>query len=274
MDTKLVISCLAISTLLIGGCTHQQANKAQAGNGQSGPVSDGQGGGSPGNGFNNGGGSGGNSAGGGAGSGSGSNSAQNGSGGAGSGSVLSGGRGNNNGGGFGAGNTGAGNGSSQSGGRGSGSGSGGGGFGNGQNQGGFGSGSAYGGNTGNGGYTPADLRDPNSILAQRIIYFDYNQSGIRPEYRAILDAHGSLLADFPKLNVRLEGHADERGSREYNVALSERRAFSVRDYLTIKGVGANQTDIVGYGEEVPAVFGQGESSWSKNRRVEIIYAGE
>lgn len=140
-------------------------------------------------------------------------------------------------------------------------------------QGGFGSGSAFGGNT-KSSYTPADLRDSSSILAQRIIYFSYNQASIAPEFRQILDAHASLLKDFPDLNVRLEGHADERGSREYNVALSERRAFAVRDYLQIKGVQRGQTDVVGYGEEVPATFGHGEGAWSKNRRVEIIYAGE
>ncbi|MEZ5535043.1 MAG: peptidoglycan-associated lipoprotein Pal [Thiolinea sp.] len=137
----------------------------------------------------------------------------------------------------------------------------------------FGGGSAYGGNT-KSSYTPADLRDAASILAQRIIYFGYNQSGIEPQYREILDAHASLLRDFPQLNVRLEGHADERGSREYNVALSERRAYAVRDYMQVKGVNKGQMDVVGYGEEVPAVFGHGEGSWSKNRRVEIIYAGE
>ncbi|MEZ5450551.1 MAG: OmpA family protein [Thiolinea sp.] len=146
-------------------------------------------------------------------------------------------------------------------------------YGGGGQGGGFGGGGAYGGNT-KGSYTPADLRDPRSILAQRIIYFDYDQSTLRPEYRAILDAHGSLLADFPELNIRLEGHADERGSREYNVALSERRAYAVLDYLKIKGVKASQADVVGYGEEVPAAFGHGEGSWSKNRRVELIYAGE
>ncbi len=254
MNTKLIISCLAVSALSIGGCT-MQTNKPPSGSGQTGPVSNGQGGGST---YaqntgsvnqDNGSGSGGNSN---SGSGQNNNVAQgNGSGGLGSANNQNGSTNNV----YGSRTTGSGTGS------------------NGQNQGGFGSGSAYGGNT-KSSYTPADLRNPGSILAQRIIYFDYNQSGIKPQYRRILDAHGSLLADFPQLKVRLEGHADERGSREYNVALSERRAYSVRDYLRIKGVGAGQTDVVGYGEEVPATFGHGEGSWSKNRRVEIIYAGE
>lgn len=257
MNTKFIISCLAASALLIGGCSHQQANKPPPGNGPTGPVSDGQGGGSPGTGYGNNSNAGGskNAGNGGSGTaagsgsstqtgGSGLNVGQNGGSGSGVGNVFANGSGQGNNSAYG-----------------------------GQNQGGFGSGSAYGGNAGNG-YTPADLRDPNSILAQRIIYFEYNQAGIKPEYRRVLDAHGSLLTDFPQLKVRLEGHADERGSREYNVALSERRAFSVRDYLKIKGVNAGQTDIVGYGEEVPATFGHGENSWSRNRRVEIIYAGE
>ena len=138
--------------------------------------------------------------------------------------------------------------------------------GNGYNNGGY--------NNGNGQYTPADLRNPNSILAQRIIYFDFDSSNIRPEYQGVLDAHSSLLASYPNLRVRLEGHADERGSNAYNVALSERRGYSVFDYMQIKGVRSEQMDVIGYGEEVPAAFGHNEAAWSKNRRVEIKYAGE
>lgn len=251
MKIKLIISCMAVSAFLIGGCT-TQTNKPPPGTGHTGPVSNGQDGtgGQQYSGTGNGSGSAANS-----GNGTGSNVQGGGSGGLGSGTGN--GYGNNQ---NGTGGSGSGNGYGQNN-----AGS--------SNQGGFGSGSAYGGNT-KGSYTPADLRDPRSILAQRIIYFDYDKSSIRPEYRRILDAHGSLLADFPELNVRLEGHADERGSREYNVALSERRAYSVLDYLKIKGVRASQADIVGYGEEVPATFGHGENSWSRNRRVEIIYAGE
>jgi len=125
-----------------------------------------------------------------------------------------------------------------------------------------------------GSYAPSDLRNPGSILSQRTIYFDYDQSGIRAEFYPVLDAHAALLSAYPNLTIRLEGHADERGSREYNVALSEKRGYSVLDYLKIKGVGANQADVVGYGEEIPAAQGHTENSWSRNRRVEIIYAGE
>lgn len=141
-------------------------------------------------------------------------------------------------------------------------------YGNGYGNGGYGNG------TGSGQYTPADLRNPGSILAQRVIYFDFDSSNIRPEYMNVLNAHAGLLAAYPNLKVRLEGHADERGSREYNVALSERRGYSVLDYMQLKGVQANQADVIGYGEEIPADFGHNESAWSKNRRVEIKYAGE
>ena len=141
----------------------------------------------------------------------------------------------------------------------------------GQGQGGYGQGGA---GQGNSPYTPADLNDPSSVLAQRIIYFDYDQTSIRAEYLPVLQAHASLLSAYPNLRVRLEGHADERGSREYNVALSERRGYSVRDYMTARGLKNQQAEIVGYGEEVPASLGHGEKSWNENRRVEIIYVGE
>ena len=146
-----------------------------------------------------------------------------------------------------------------------------------------GTGGAYGNGYGNGGYgngagsgqyTPADLRNPGSILAQRVIYFDLDRSEIKPEYMSVLNAHAALLSAYPNLRVRLEGHADERGSREYNVALSERRGYSVLDYMQVKGTSSNQMEVIGYGEEVPAIFGHNESAWGKNRRVEIKYAGE
>lgn len=136
----------------------------------------------------------------------------------------------------------------------------------------YGYGPGYG--NGNGNYTPADLNNPGSILAQRVIYFDFDSANIRPEYMNVLNAHSALLTAYPNLRVRLEGHADERGSREYNVALSERRGYSVLDYMQVKGTRTTQMEVIGYGEEVPADFGHNEASWSKNRRVEIKYAGE
>lgn len=118
---------------------------------------------------------------------------------------------------------------------------------------------------------PAGLNDPNNLLSQRIIYFDYNKSSIRPEYMVILNTHAKLLAKYPNLNARLEGHADERGSREYNVALSEDRARSVKRLMGLHGARGSQMTILGYGEELPVVTGHNKQSWQKNRRVEIKY---
>ena len=126
---------------------------------------------------------------------------------------------------------------------------------------------------GSGNYDVTDLNDPASILSRRVIYFAYDQSTIEPEYFEILDAHSELLASNPNLTVRLEGHADERGSREYNVALSERRAQSVKQFMDLKGVGSEQSQTVAYGEELPVDSGHDEAAWSKNRRVEIKYIG-
>jgi len=119
--------------------------------------------------------------------------------------------------------------------------------------------------------TLAGLKDPNNLLSQRIIYFDYNQSSIRPEYMVLINTHAKLAAKFPQLKMRLEGHADERGSREYNVALSEQRASSVRRIMGTQGARSEQIRIIGYGEEIPVVRGHNQKSWQKNRRVEIKY---
>ncbi len=129
-------------------------------------------------------------------------------------------------------------------------------------------------NRGDSDITPAGLNDPNNLLSQRIIYFDYNRSTIRPEYMVLLNTHAKLLAKNPNLKVRLEGHADERGSREYNVALSEDRARSVKRLMGTQGARNSQMTILGYGEELPLVSGHNERSWQKNRRVEIKYLNQ
>ena len=117
----------------------------------------------------------------------------------------------------------------------------------------------------------AGLGDPNNLLSQRIIYFDYDRSEIRAEYMILINTHAKLLAKFPNLKMRLEGHADERGSREYNVALSEARAQSVKSIMGLQGALGGQMRTIGYGEEVPIVRGQSQESWQQNRRVEIKY---
>ena len=106
-------------------------------------------------------------------------------------------------------------------------------------------------------------------LAVRVIYFDFDNAEIRPEYRDIIAAHARRLASNSALRIRLEGHADERGSREYNIGLGERRAQAVRRALMLLGVGEGQIATVSYGEERPAVEGSDEAAWAKNRRVEI-----
>jgi peptidoglycan-associated lipoprotein len=115
------------------------------------------------------------------------------------------------------------------------------------------------------------LDDPSSPLSVRIIYFDYDSSDIRSEYRPAIEAHAGYLATNPNVIITLEGHADERGSREYNLALGERRAQSVKRQMVLLGASAGQIRLVSYGEERPAVEGHDESSWQQNRRVEIIY---
>jgi peptidoglycan-associated lipoprotein len=104
-----------------------------------------------------------------------------------------------------------------------------------------------------------------------VIYFDLDQSDIRPEFAALITAHAKHLAGSSGTKVRLEGHTDERGSREYNIALAERRAQAVRRALMLQGTGDGQLTTVSYGEERPAVEGSDESAYEKNRRVEIIY---
>lgn len=115
------------------------------------------------------------------------------------------------------------------------------------------------------------LDDPSSPLSQRTIYFAFDSSHIEEENRSIIEAHAEWLARHPGANVTLEGHADERGTREYNVALGERRANSVRQLLALTGASGGQIKTISYGEERPAVEGHDESAWRFNRRVEIVY---
>jgi peptidoglycan-associated lipoprotein len=110
-----------------------------------------------------------------------------------------------------------------------------------------------------------------ALLAQRVIYFDFDSYEIGAQYREIVAAHAKQLASHSNIKARLEGHTDERGSREYNIGLGERRAQAVRRALMLQGVGDTQLVTVSYGEERPAVAGNDETAWSKNRRVEIIY---
>jgi len=104
-----------------------------------------------------------------------------------------------------------------------------------------------------------------------IIYFDFDQSELRPEYSDLLARHAQNLANNRRSSIRLEGHTDERGSREYNIGLGERRSQSVRRLLLIQGASADQISTVSFGEERPAAFGSDEEAHQLNRRVEIKY---
>ena len=104
-----------------------------------------------------------------------------------------------------------------------------------------------------------------------VIYFDFDQSELRAEYGDLLARHAAQLANNSRVRVRLEGHADERGSREYNIGLAERRAQAVRRMLLIQGASASQIATVSFGEERPASMGNDEEAYSLNRRVEIQY---
>lgn len=115
------------------------------------------------------------------------------------------------------------------------------------------------------------IDDPASQLSDRTIYFAFDSSRVEQEYMDTVRRHASYLTQYPDVDVRLEGHTDERGSREYNVGLGARRADSVAQLLQAYGVSDSQIETVSYGEEVPAVEGHNEEAWSKNRRVELVY---
>ena len=117
----------------------------------------------------------------------------------------------------------------------------------------------------------SQLDDPQSPLSVRTIYFEYDSSEISSDYRSTVEAHSLYLQQNPSTSVILEGHGDERGSREYNLALGESRAKAVKQQMLLLGANSNQIRLVSYGEERPASDGHDESSWQQNRRVEILY---
>lgn len=122
-------------------------------------------------------------------------------------------------------------------------------------------------------YTPGDL-ETDSCLRQRVVYFDFDRTEVKGEFQAIMACHGKYLADRPSAMITLEGHADERGSREYNLGLGERRGNAVSGALQANGGSAGQLNVVSYGEERPACTDSNEECWGKNRRVEIVYTAK
>lgn len=115
------------------------------------------------------------------------------------------------------------------------------------------------------------IEDPDGILAERTIYFEFDESKVQDRYMNIVRRHAAYLTQYPDIEVRLEGHTDERGSREYNIGLGERRADSVSQLLQAYGVASRLLETISFGEELPAVEGHNEEAWAKNRRVEIVY---
>jgi peptidoglycan-associated lipoprotein len=108
-------------------------------------------------------------------------------------------------------------------------------------------------------------------LARKIIYFDFDKSEIKPEFADIVTTAAHNLSANPRLKMKLEGNTDERGTREYNIGLGERRAQAVRRALMLQGVAESQVTTVSFGSERPAAEGDDEAAWAKNRRVEVVY---
>lgn len=115
------------------------------------------------------------------------------------------------------------------------------------------------------------IDDPKADASVRTVYFAYDSYEVQPQYQEVISAHAKFLAANSSLSVTLEGHADERGSREYNIGLGDKRAQTVRRLLAAQGVKDGQQRTLSYGEERPAAQGSDEAAWSKNRRVEIVY---
>jgi len=121
----------------------------------------------------------------------------------------------------------------------------------------------------------APHKDPANLLSQkRTIYFDYDQDTINDEYKATVEAHAKYLQSNRQLKVILQGNTDERGTREYNIALGQRRADAVKKLMILLGASEIQIETVSFGKEKPRREGHDEASWAENRRVDIVYVGE
>jgi peptidoglycan-associated lipoprotein len=126
------------------------------------------------------------------------------------------------------------------------------------------------------GKTPAKspLTDPNNILSRRSIYYDYDSYDVRDQYKDLVEAHAKFLRDNPGRKMLIQGNTDERGSREYNVSLGQRRSESVKRMLLLLGAKEDQIESVSLGEEKPKAEGHDEQAWAQNRRSDILYQGE
>jgi len=125
------------------------------------------------------------------------------------------------------------------------------------------------------GFDPASvaaLKDPRSILSKRSVYFDYDSYIVKDEFRALVEAHAKFLVANPKAKMLIQGNADERGSREYNLALGQKRADAVKKALQLLGAREGQIEAVSLGEEKPMCSDQGEECWAKNRRGDMLHS--
>lgn len=120
-------------------------------------------------------------------------------------------------------------------------------------------------------YDKNAINDANNVLAEKIVYFGFDSNTVSDDYVELVKHHGKYLSFNANASVRLEGHADERGTREYNVALAEKRAQAVKQLMLYEGAGNDQISIVSYGEEKPVAYGHDDESMSLNRRVELVY---
>jgi peptidoglycan-associated lipoprotein len=118
------------------------------------------------------------------------------------------------------------------------------------------------------------LRDPSSPLSKRSVYFDFDSFVVKDEYRPLVEAHARYLAQNRNAHMTIQGNADERGSREYNIALGQKRADAVKRMMEVLGVQDRQVETVSFGKEKPKALGHDEASWAQNRRDDIVYAGE
>jgi len=118
------------------------------------------------------------------------------------------------------------------------------------------------------------LHDPSNVLSKRSIYFDFDSNVVKDEYRGLIQSHSRYMTEHREARARIEGNCDERGSREYNLALGQRRAEAVKKIMTVLGVPDGNIETVSFGEEKPVAAGHDEAAWAKNRRDDIKYAGE
>ena len=119
-----------------------------------------------------------------------------------------------------------------------------------------------------------ELKDPKNILSKRSVLFDYDSYVIKDQYRPLVEAHAKFLVSHPKVKMLIQGNTDERGSREYNLALGQKRADAVKKALGLLGVSEGQLESVSLGEEKPSCSDSGESCWAANRRGDMLYSGE